>query len=391
MKESTMYLPVNWVDGMKINKTHFIAQDNAYLFQLAQNTSCLLNELNYGLLPVAGGGSGLKIVITTDNQKKLQVRIQRCRAITAGGYYIEVGEDSGLPGNNQSSPITSVPATLRELRSKSTIFYIVLTVNPYQRVPYGAMDAPETPPRIPYTIPALSVDLVPVAEVTRNVLGPFQLPVGKMSIEDQRVMLLEDYIPPCTSISSHADLLEIQAALEQFYGKMELYALQIIQKIIQKKQSNEMSVIVQKLCEHITVFTAAQLAELKSIGVVQPTVHVVTKIAALARMMKNTLDFYIGSGKEELVNYFTEWCNISQGELEAAIVELSSHQYDHLDINDSINKVSKFTKLISRLFYQLARLEYIGKRKEAGIFVKEEVVKQAPENGSQKRRSFLAD
>jgi hypothetical protein len=43
------------------------------------------------------------------------------------------------------------------------------------------------------------------------------------------------------------------------------------------------------------------------------------------------------------------------------------------------------------LFYQLSRLEYIGKRKETGIFVKEEVVKQNIDNPPQKRRSFLAD
>ena len=43
------------------------------------------------------GAGALKIVISSDNQKKLQVRILRCRAITAGGYYIEVNDDTGLP------------------------------------------------------------------------------------------------------------------------------------------------------------------------------------------------------------------------------------------------------------------------------------------------------
>ncbi|MBC7903704.1 MAG: hypothetical protein H7Y27_09785 [Gemmatimonadaceae bacterium] len=383
------YLPVNWTDGMKINKTHFIAQDNAHVFQLAQNTSCLLNELNYGLLPLREGGNGLKIVISSDNQKKLQVRIQKCRAITAGGYYIEINDDTALPGNNLTTPVVSLPMTLRELKSKSNEFYIVLTINPFERVPFGTIQSPETPPRIPFTVPLLSVDLVPVGEVTKNIIGRYQLPVGKMMIEDQRVMLEEDYIPPCTSLSSHSELLDIHAGLEQFYSKMEVYALQIIQKIVQKKQTNDLSVIVQKLCENISFFTSGQLTEMKSFGVIQPAVYSVTRIASLARMMKNTMDCFIGSGKEELVNYLTEWSNIKQGELEGAITALSNHQYDHIDINDSISKVSVFTKLISKLFYQLSRLEYIGKRKEAGIFVKEEVLKQ--ESTPQKRRSFLAD
>ena len=389
--QQNSFLPVNWIDGMKINKSHFIAQDNAAVYQLAQNTSCLLNELNYGLLPVTKDGSSLKIFLSTDNQKKLQVRVQQCRAITAGGYYIEFNEDTIIQGSNIPSQVVSAPATLRELKSKATEFYIVLTIDPYKRLPYGSINSPEIPPRIPYTVPSLFVDLVPVEEVTKNVLGPFQLPVGKMSIDDQRVMLDEDYIPPCSSLSSHPELLEIQAGIEQFYSKMELYSLQIVQKILQKKQSNEMAVIVHKLCENILLFTAAQLAELKAVGTVQPPVYMIGKTSSLARLMKNTLDCFLGTGKEELINYFTEWCNISQGELEGAISQLSNHQYDHMDINDSVDKVSKFTKILSKLFYQLARLEYIGKRKEAGIFVKEDVVKQGQENPAQKRRSFLAD
>jgi hypothetical protein len=158
---------------------------------------------------------------------------------------------------------------------------------------------------------------------------------------------------------------------------------------VQKKQPNEMSVIVQKLCENICFFTAGQMTELKSTGSIQPTVNIVIKVASLARMMKNTLDCFIGSGKDELINYFTEWCGIKQDELEGAIITLSNHQYDHIDINDSIEKVSIFTKLISKLFYQLSRLEYIGKRKDSGIFVKEEKIKtDAP---PAQRRSFLAD
>ncbi len=390
--QDTHFLPVNWVDGMKINKSHFIAQDNAMTYQLAQHTSCLVDQLSYGILPPVGEkNEAVKLFISTDNQKRIQVRIQQCRAITAGGYYIEFNEDTAIHGNNLVAPVVSEPVTLRELKARSTQFYIVLTINPYKRMPYGAAAPEETPPRIPYTIPSLQLDIIPVAEVARNVLGPHQLPVGKMTVDAQRVSLEEEYIPPCTAICSHPELLEIQAGLEQFYSKMELYALQITQKIIQKKQSNEMSVIVQKICDNISLFTASQLAELKSVGIVQRPVYTVSRVAALARVIKNTLDCFLGSGKEELINYFNEWCNIGQGELEATIGDLSTLQYDHLDINDSISKVSQFTKTISKLFYQLSRLEYIGKRKEAGIFVKEEVVKNREESSVQRRRSFLAD
>lgn len=390
--ENKHYLPVNWIDGMKINKSHFIAQDNAIAYNLAQNISCLIDNQNYGLLPASGGqGTGVKLFITTDNQKRIQVRIQQCRAITAGGYYIEFNEDTALQGANMISPVQSEAFTLRELKTKSNKFYIVLTIDAYRRIPYGSADPMELPPRIPYTLPSIYLDIIPVDEVARNVLGPAQMPVGKLLIDAQRVTIEDEYIPPCASISSHPELLEIQAGLEQFYSKMELYALQITQKIIQKKQSNDMSVIVQRICDTISYFTANQLAEIKSVGVMQRPVYIVSRAAAMARFIKNTLDCYLGSGKEELINYLVEWCNISQAELEGAIGDLSTLQYDHLDINDSIKKVAQFTKIISKLFYQLSRLEYIGKRKESGIFVKEEVINNFQEPVIHKRRSFLAD
>jgi hypothetical protein len=59
-------------------------------------------------------------------------------------------------------------------------------------------------------------------------------------------------------VSSHSDLLEIHADLERFFGKMELYALQIIQKILQKKQQNEMAGIVQRFVK-ILLFSQLHL------------------------------------------------------------------------------------------------------------------------------------
>lgn len=390
--EENSFLPVNWVDGMKINKSHFLAQDNAMEFRLGQTVSGLLNDLNYGLLPALQGSGGLKLFLSTDNQQKVQVRVRSFRAITAGGYYMEFNDDSALRGASLQTPLISTALALRDLKSKSTDFYVVLTVNPFKRVPYGEASPDEIPPRLPFALPVISVDLVPVSEVTRNKLGSFQLPVGKVKIDDQKVQLVEEYIPPCSTVSCHPDLLEIHAALEQFFSKMESYSLQIIQKIQQKKQANEMAVIVQKLCEKVLFFTGTEVAELKSLGLVQAPVYIISKICSLARVFKNTLDCYLGGGKEELVNYFTEWCSFTKGDLENAIVTLSNHQYDHLDINSSVEKVSVFTIIISNLFHQLARLEYIGKRKDSGIFVKEEIIAPSAQQPEQKkRRSFLAD
>ncbi|MBX2924951.1 MAG: hypothetical protein KF746_22310 [Chitinophagaceae bacterium] len=383
------YLPVNWVDGMKINKKRFIEEYNAAIYQLAQHTSSFIDEQSYGLLPPLLKNNYVKLFISTDNQKRIQVRLKSCRAITPGGYYIEFDDDNPLQHYNTGTGVTSEPATLRDLRNKSSEFYIVLTINPYERVPFGSADINELPPRIPFVKPLLQLDIIPVNEVVRNALGPAQIPVGKMMVEVQKVSLDEDYIPPCASVNSHPELLLIHHQLREFYEKMEAFSLHIMQKIIQKKQTSEQAVIVNRICENVIQYTATQLSEIQSSGIVQKPVFVITRAIAMARIIKNVLDCYTGSGKEALVNYFSEWCNVKQGELESIIGNLSALQYNHLDINDAVGRIAVFTKTISRLFSQLEKLDLIGNKK-GGFFVNEKSVSNEPEV-PQRRRSFLAD
>jgi len=88
--------------------------------------------------------------------------------------------------------------------------------------------------------------------------------------------------------------------------------------------------------------------------------------------MKNSIDMRTGSGKDELMNYLTEWCELKQGELETMLGNLSNTDFDNNDVNKNISDIIAFVKVTLRLFETLSKLEFIGKRKEGGIFVKEE-------------------
>lgn len=109
----------------------------------------------------------------------------------------------------------------------------------------------------------------------------------------------------------------------------------------------------------------------------------------MARIMKNTIDLRIGSGKEEMMNYLSEWCELKQGELESMLSNLANAEFNQNDVNKNILKIVQFVKVTSRLFETLSKLEFIGKRKESGIFVKEETIQQAAENTNKPRRRFL--
>jgi hypothetical protein len=386
------YLPVNWVDGMKMSKEHFIAERNAFLQTLSGSTGAFINAVNYGLLPpVAAEQNPFNIHVSVDNQEMVFVKLISCRAVTPGGHLIFTDEKHQYSaGNLSASPALQAP--LSEFKDRPGVYAVIVTIDPFDRVAVGNALQEELPPRIPFSAPRLTLSLVPRESLEKNSIGLYHLCVGNILIEKNRVQKLEEYIPPSSSTSSHPELVNIFYGLDEFMSKMELYALQILQRINQKKQTNELAVIIQQICERLLHFQNTSFSWFRWSALHLPPYVMFGHIAAQARLLKNTLDIYLNGGKEELMNYFTEWCELNQGELETVITDLSNHLYRHEDIPGVVVKTLAYTKQVSSLFYKLSRLDYIGKKKDQGIFVKEEVVKpDVPNNGGKKRWSFLGD
>lgn len=385
MKE---YLPVNWVDGMKINKTHFIAQFNASTYQQAQGLSAMITDINYGLIPNNIADNAVKIYISADNQQYINVRVLHCSAITKGGYVISFDHDSSLNDSSLNIRIPQLNTPLSDISETDKEYFVVISVSPYERVPGGNINIEEVPPRLPYTLPKYELHLLPFGDIHAGSLGPFLLPIGKVKIVDGNLTLQEDYIPPCAVVNSHPLLREMHAEWTVFLGKMELVSLQIIQKIIAKKQQNDLSIPVQKICENMLAHLASVYDSFKSVSSCQPPLQMITVLAGLARMINNSFDIFLGSVKEELLKYIDETCGIEPADYARTTADLCNIKYDHFDIAASIQKVNSFIQLTDHLFTSLLSLEYIGKRKEAGIFVKEQII--ASDRVS-KYGSFLAD
>ncbi len=393
MDTQHLYMPVNWVDGMKINKTHLVAERNALLQQTAFAAGSHLNSINYGLLPAAVPGQhSCELFVSLDNQQYVQVRLVSCRAVTPGGAVVYINQQ-GIAADGLTAKVPDLSLPFAELKKKSAVFYVVLTVNPFDRVPGGQADPAEIPPRLPDALPQYHLSLLPQEALNGQPAGLYQLTLSRVLINENKIQVDEEYIPPCVAAASHPDLLDIYYGLETFMGKMELYALQIAQKIQQKKQTNEMAVIVQWLCNNILQHQNMHFSQFKWIVQHQPPACMLAAVTSMARLIKNSLDVYVNAGKEDLMNYFTEWCELSQGALETVITDLGNHSYQHEDINAAVAKVLAFTKTVSALFLKLSKLDYIGKKKEAAIFVKEEIVSapETAESSAKKRRNFLAD
>jgi len=90
------------------------------------------------------------------------------------------------------------------------------------------------------------------------------------------------------------------------------------------------------------------------------------------------------------MNYLSEWCDLNPGDIENMLNSIAGLQYDHSNINSLVQKISEFINTTEKLFNTLSNLEFIGKRKDTGIFIKEEPrdVKMLQPESRPKRKFF---
>jgi hypothetical protein len=388
MRDNLKHFPVNWINGMKINKDHFIAQDDGWKDALNDIAALYLSPVRYGVLPAtASGDETFNVKITVDNQNTLRVAVLACNAITPGGVRII------LPSlaSSANTDVDGVPATSFQFSPTAgeAVWWVVLTVNPFEKQPAGSPDLDDSPPRFPFVVPTYTVQIISDTQLSQFATNPYALIIGKVFVTANEVKVDSNYIPPSFSISAHHDLVSLYSEIDNFLGGLETRCSQIVQKIYRKSQQNELSELVQFLCDRIMLYLSQSITNMRWTIMHESPASLFAVIASLARVMKNSIDLRTGSGKEEMMNYLSEWCELKQGELESMLSSIANLRYDNNDINRNIEKVVSFVKVTSKLFDTLSKLEFIGKRRETGIFVKEEPIATVAENQTKARRRFF--
>jgi hypothetical protein len=385
MRDLIKYNPVNWVDGMKINKSHFIAQDNAVTDALQQVASLGLSPNRFGLLPPSvAGEENYNIKVSVDNQRRVRVSLPYCQAITQGGVRISIPAFGNSLKQADQYPVIDFDLSAQ---SSETAWWIVLLIHPFEKLAAGEPDLNENPPRLSFLVPSYTVEMVSPSQYNQYTSNPYALTIGKVIVNGNDIRADEEYIPPCLTIAAHEDLKSLLQEIDRFMGNLESRCSLIVQKIFKKSQQNELSELVQYLCDRMMMFLGPAVIQLRWQMLHQSPDYLFASLASLARTMKNTIDLRIGSGREEMMNYLCEWCELNQGELETMLSSVAGMRYNHNDVNASIPQIVQFVKVTDRLFDTLSKMEFIGKRKDSGIFVKEE--KSDPSDAAKSRRRFF--
>jgi hypothetical protein len=369
------HFSVNWIDGMKINKNHFIQLENAISDQLRDAIGFNLTNYNYGLLPPAPGmNNSLDLHLDFDQARMIRLKLLECRAITHGGARIEIVNSQQ---HKLTMPLDQLSVELNSNELTENEYDIIVTVNPFNHIPTGSPNPEENPPRHPYTIPEYRIQIIPQGQLNDANQWAYHLIVGKMRVVGGEVKLYEDYIPPCSTIGSHSPLLDIYYNLGNILSAIGSNTTKILQKIKSKGQQDSLAQNVLYLSEKIVFFLANEMTPFRLLNPDRPPVFMIIPFIQLAHLTKTALYCMPINEKEELANYFSDWTERSPGAFENIMEDLIAVEYNHMNISAAVKQVKKFADVISTLCEKLSELDYIGKTKPKtkparGILVNEE-------------------
>jgi hypothetical protein len=345
---------VNWEDGMKIARTHFLQLEDALDDQIRDMAGIYLNDFNYGLLPaVTHTRQSLDVQLFFDRSEQVTVKVMECRAITPGGARIEI-----LPN------FQAVEAVVNRENLKAPAYEIYLVVNPFVRLPFGQPDPEETPLRQPFTLPQYRLEILPYPQTHQPEYSAYQLCVGRLLVEGDFLKLSEHYIPPCASLISHPRLVAIHQKLLSQLGEAEIAVTGIMQRIKAKQAMAQLDQSLLYLAEKIAGFIAHSLDTFRLLLLQQPPVQVITYFARFSRIMHVSLNSLIRIHREELLDYFHKWFELPPREMENLLRTLLTISYDHTDAYDALNKVELFTSRILVLLKKMNELNYVGQPQE---------------------------
>ena len=359
------HYPVNWVDGMKIARRHFAEADHFTTDHLRDATALHLRPDYYGLLPTTNelGSPSFELLLSVDAQNEAQARLIQCRAVTAGGVRIEI--------TATSAPLTARTNLVQLLNTfglpatEGLRFSVVLTVNPFERVPTGTPAPDELPPRHPYTRPAYALSFVPTQQLGSTFGGAFALAVGELLLTDGELRPVSHFIPPSTALASHPALLQALHQLDFQLTELETDAFKIIHKVkLRTDKRSHLADMVRELAEHTVFALAQQLTTLRLMAAAQPPIYLLDALLRVAKQFKTSLDSLTEAEREELLKYFEQWSETLPATLLGALQTAVTLTYNHQLVHEHLRQQQYLWQLIGAIFRQLSQLEYIGKNKE---------------------------
>ncbi|AZA59851.1 MULTISPECIES: hypothetical protein [Chryseobacterium] len=367
MIQPIKHFAINWVDGMKVSQKHLNDQDNFLIDTIRDGNSLGITNYNYGLLPLSNEFTD-KTIFDVHNTatNDVQLFIKNCSAVTLAGYRLEL--------KDRRVSVKSLAKSLNlDENQMDGEYYILISVNPFDKVPFGDIDPEEIPPRHPNSHANYHIELLPVSSLNSNHSGGNYLVVGKVDFKGNIAQVNTNFIPPCTSIQSHPVLIDYYNGYAKSIGNLQQYAFKIIQKASHKNQNTALALNVKALCNVLVNTFGDMYFQFRNIIPYQPPVFLIETFATLALRMYNSTQILVPGELEEMLNYSLEWSEIAPHTLLNQLSTVAETNYDHHNSGEPLLYISQMLRSLETIFSKLSELDYIGQRKENIIVNEQEV------------------
>jgi len=367
MPSEIKYFPVNWVDGMKISKSHLLSFQHSIDDQIRDAILTSHTSLNFGILPFVKNPCDL--VVNVDQAGNIHIVLKTCIAITPDGCRIQILEDMPL---TLSLPSNELLSGNNIALSDEAVFYVTVSVNPFKRIPFGDPIEHELPPRNPFTYASYKLDVLLASGVNLNQFISSALIVGKLFYNKGEFRQQQEFMPACTSLRCHPNLISFYNTMGAALMLTERSCFLILQKIRTKDQKTILGTSVYMLAERLGFDISTSLLNFRNIIPDQPLVYLFVLLLQVPTTIGTILTLLTAKEREELLAYMGEWSNITAGNLENRTNDiLLNSTYSHNDPLLSFSSLADYIKMISELFSLLSQLEFIGKRKGQSVFIVE--------------------
>ncbi|WP_400073185.1 hypothetical protein [Zobellia russellii] len=380
MIEDIKNFKINWVDGMKISKEHFESLQNFAENSIKDAYVVRKGRYGHGFLASYLNGNN-EYAINLDIHKSLKVSIKKLRAITPNGNRIEITENT---------PSVKEEIVVDELAdNKLDEGFLLINLDTEKTIPFGEQDPKEMPPRHPFLTNGQFFTFITSDDLAKSGLSGNQLPIAKIHKEGKSLSIATDYIPPSLTLGAHESLVDFYNDADNFVKMTERNAILIVQKIMAKQSDNPIADAMHLAVDKAYGYLAQQITKIKWEEYDMHPKELLQIIVSFARVFKGAVDVSSPQNKEELFNYFGEWTDLKGGDYEKIFTDVINMQYNHNDVNQNVLLATGFMNVIDRLLTVLTQVDYIGKRRDMGIFVNENIVQNKQDKSN--KPSFLSE
>jgi len=380
------HFSVNWIDGMKISKDHFIDSNNHIIDLIRDGQSTYLNSYNYGITtPDFNSASSFELSVDDTSENVFSIKLNKCKAITSGGFKINIDQNKH-PEESLSKQIQKTSKSISS-NEETSLYEIILIANPYKRKPIGNPSIEESPPRHPYTEVKFDLQIIPKDEINILHLGPYFFLLGRIKNSGGHISMNKEYIPACISIKSHKDLIVFHEQCVKYIHNIQEISYKIIQKIHSKNKPSNLAKNFMLLCENtLTYISSIHFTLINELPEAAP-IKLINCISTLANNHHRTYQILPNEEREELLKYFFEWTEFTPQKFELLLTSSCTIKYDHTNIHPSISKIIDYLEITEVVWNKMNSLDFIGQRKENIVVTKQTI--QPKEDIAKKRWSIL--